>query len=157
MLIFLFCYQTSVLNINVSNTEFLPSTFSVLLGVIGGFSIKNIPLHKCWIELYTVKEVEIDSGVLSKDSLWLDVKGIPWKMYLKLAACFGGVFVEDCYIWIPVYCVSVNFVAYGSTCGWLSPFSSMFCSYTMYDLQWKKISSDLLDPENNKKYCYKST
>lgn len=67
MLMFLFSYQTPVLNNNVSNAEFLPSTF--LLGIIGGFSIKVISLHKCRIELYTVKEVGVDSGVLSKDSL----------------------------------------------------------------------------------------
>lgn len=76
MLIFLFSFQTPVLNNNVSNAEFLPSTFSLLLGVIGGFSIKVISLHKCRIELYTVKEVGVDSGVLSKDSL---------------AMCFGEV------------------------------------------------------------------
>jgi len=60
-------------------------------------------MHKHGIELYTIKEVEINSGVLSKDSLWLDVKRIPWKMYLKLVMCFGEVFVEDSCIWIPVF------------------------------------------------------
>lgn len=58
-----------VLNITVSNTEFLLGTFSVSLGVIGGFSFKNILLCKCRIEIYTVKEADIESGVPSKDSV----------------------------------------------------------------------------------------
>lgn len=47
---------------------------------------------------------------------------------------FGGVFVEGCEIEIPFLCISIYFLAHGSTCGWLSPFSSVFNSHEVFVL-----------------------